>query len=276
MSYLTPTLDHVVINSHRQMDAAAETYRRLGFTLTPRGHHSLGSINHLAIFGTDYLELIGLPEAGGGRLDLLGWPIGLNGLVWGSEDADATHAAITAAGLPVLPAQSFTRPVNLGETSLDAAFRTVRLTDDTTPAGRLYFCQHFTRELVWRDAWRAHANGVVGVAGAILTAAEPTRLAGLFRRMFGDGAVRQIQGGFRLAVGLSWFDVITLRETQARLGPAAPAQDQRNEAMTALVLRVRSLAQAAHALPLDLAIRAGGKLVVPAETAFGATLIFEE
>ncbi len=67
-----PTLDHVVINTRDQMDLAVETYRRLGFTLTPRGYHTLGSMNHLAIFGTDYLELIAIdpnaetPRAAGG------------------------------------------------------------------------------------------------------------------------------------------------------------------------------------------------------------------
>ena len=72
MSLPIATLDHVVINARDDMDDAADIYRRLGFTLTERGYHSLGSINHLAIFGTDYLELIGLPRgATTGRLDLL-------------------------------------------------------------------------------------------------------------------------------------------------------------------------------------------------------------
>ena len=84
MTLPMPTLDHVVVNVHDRMDEAAALYARLGFTLTPRGTHSLGSINHLAIFGTDYLELIGTPEGGGARQDILGWPMGLNGLVWGT------------------------------------------------------------------------------------------------------------------------------------------------------------------------------------------------
>lgn len=52
-------LDHVVINVADQLDAASALYRRLGFQLTERGHHSLGSSNHLAIFGENYLELLG-------------------------------------------------------------------------------------------------------------------------------------------------------------------------------------------------------------------------
>ena len=54
-------LDHAVINVHFGMDRAEPLFQTLGFTLTPRGYHSLGSINHLMMFGTDYLELIGLP-----------------------------------------------------------------------------------------------------------------------------------------------------------------------------------------------------------------------
>ncbi len=66
------TLDHVVISARDDLDRAAEVYRALGFTLTERGYHSLGSMNHLAIFGTDYLELIAAPKGGlSGKLSFL-------------------------------------------------------------------------------------------------------------------------------------------------------------------------------------------------------------
>ena len=271
---LVPTLDHVVVNVHQRMDAAAAAYRRLGFTLTPRGHHSLGSMNHLAIFGTDYLELIGLRPEGGWQ-DLLAWPVGLNGLVWGSEDAAATQAALEAAGVEPLPVQSFTRPVELADGARDAAFRTVRLPTATTAAGRLYFCQHLTRDLIWRDEWRHHANGTVGVAGAVIAARDPGRLGGLFARMFGADSVRPIDGGVRLAVGLTRFDVVTRPALVARFGTAAIADDGRDEAMAALILRTTSLATAQAGLG-GVAVReiAGQLVVAPAET-FGVTLVFE-
>ena len=46
--YPTPGIagfDHAVI-AVRDLDAAQDTYTRMGFTLTPRGHHSTGSSNH--------------------------------------------------------------------------------------------------------------------------------------------------------------------------------------------------------------------------------------
>src|SRR3981189_3853919 len=96
MALPVATLDHVVINARDDMDAAAETYRRLGFTLTERGYHSLGSMNHLAMFGTDYLELIAVPkDATAGGLELLKFSYGLSGLGFGSEEPAAPSEALS-------------------------------------------------------------------------------------------------------------------------------------------------------------------------------------
>src|SRR5260370_19152263 len=94
-----PVLDHVVIDVRDRMDEAAQTFAALGFNLTPRGHHTLGSMNHLAMFATDYLELLGLGPEGANRPELAPFPVGLNGLVFKTEDADAVHAHAAGAGL---------------------------------------------------------------------------------------------------------------------------------------------------------------------------------
>ena len=276
MTLPMPTLDHVVVNVHDRMDEAQVMYQRLGFTLTPRGYHSLGSVNHLAIFGTDYLELIGAPPGGGGRRDILGWPTGLNGLVWGTEDSAGVAAALGTAGVACSEPNEFSRPVEVAGGARDAVFRTVRLPNETTPAGRLYFCHHFTRDLVWRDEWRRHGNGVTGVLEAVIAAEDPARLGGLFAKMFGAASVRPIGGGVRLAVGLSRFDVVDPREVTARFGEAMPAAQGRSEWMAALVLRTQSLEMAAAAL------REGGvaanvtadRVLVGPEATMGATLAF--
>ena len=134
MTLPAATLDHVVINARDEMDLAAELYRRLGFTLTERGYHSLGSMNHLAMFGTDYLELIAVEKgATTGRLDLLNYPYGLNGLVFGSEDSAVTYKELTANGVPVEPPVEFTRPVKYTGGQGDARFRTVRMKNGVVP-----------------------------------------------------------------------------------------------------------------------------------------------
>jgi len=272
-----PTLDHVVVNVRDRIDDGLETYRRLGFTMTPRGYHTLGSMNHLAIFGTEYLELIAAQPGDTRRAEILEAPFGLNGLVFGTEDSAAVHAALHAAGVPVEPPLQFSRPVELKDGPRDATFRTVRLTPGTVHAGRIYFCHHFTRELVWRDEWRNHANGAIGVARAVIAARDPSVLGALFARMFGEDAVRSSIAGCSLAVGLSRFDIVTPTALHHQFGDACPDSLGRDEYMAALTIRTRSLERTATALARVPGVYRGtDRIVVPASEAFGVTLEFRD
>jgi hypothetical protein len=274
-----PTLDHVVVNLRDRIDEGADTYRRLGFTLTPRGYHTLGSMNHLAMFGTEYLELIAAPPGDSRRPEILAAPEGLNGLVWGTEDSNGAYEALRAAGVPIEPPRQFSRPVELPDGARDATFRTVHVTPGTTPAGRLYFCHHLTRDLVWRDEWRHHANGAIGVMRAVIAARDPASLGGLFARMFGAAAVREIADGCRLLVGLSQFDVITPAALHRAFGDAAPDGNGRAEFMAALTLRTRSLEAVVRTLEAGGIVgaqRNSDRIVVPASAAFGTVVEFRE
>ncbi|HEY0211370.1 VOC family protein [Acerihabitans sp.] len=159
-------LDHLVINAHFATDRAAQWFRALGFTLTPRGHHSLGSINHLMMFADRYLEIVGLPTDGGRvRQELLDSPQGIDGLVFATGDAKATARALADAGFALQPVQDFSREVVSGDQRGLARFTTVRLAAGSFPAGRVYFCQHHTPEWVWRPEWLGHENQVRSMTG---------------------------------------------------------------------------------------------------------------
>ena len=274
------TLDHVVINARDDMDRAADVYRRLGFTLTERGYHSLGSMNHLAMFGTDYLELIAIAKgAASGRLDLLDYALGLNGLVFGSEDSAATYAALHQAGVPIDPPLEFTRPVKVDGQMRDARFRTVRMKTGVVPYGRVYYCQHFTRDLVWRDEWRHHRNGTVAVARATIVEPDPAKAAGLYADMFGADAVRQIEGGRAVIIGLSRFDILTAEAFGVQVGrEAMPDSAGRPAYMAGLAFRTTSLARAAASLRQGSIpfVERGGHLVVAAREAINAVIEFVE
>ena len=279
MTLPVATLDHVVINARDDMDRAADIYTRLGFTLTERGFHSLGSINHLAMFGTDYLELIAVPKnATSGRLDLLNYPLGLNGLVFGSEDSAITYAALEKAGLPFDPPVEFTRPVKYSGGQGDARFRTVRMKAGHVPYGRIYYCHHFTRDLVWRDEWRHHANGTVAVVRAVIVEPDPAKGAKLYADMFGAENVRDIKGGKSVVIGNSRFDIVTEAALKAEFGDAAPDPQGRSAYMAGLSFRTVSLAKAAQALQSGKigSKKIGDRLVVPAKEAVNAVLEFIE
>lgn len=269
-----PVIDHVVVNVRGRMAEAADLYARLGFALTPLGRHTLGSINHLAMFGPDYLELLGLPEGMADRMDVLAWPEGLTGIAFATEDADAVHAALAEAGAPVQPPLPFSRPVALPQGTRDAAFRVVRIDHAACPAGRLFFCQHLTRGLVWRDAWRRHPNGVLGIAGVVIAAAQPERLGSLFRTLFGAEAVVPVPAGLRLLAGLAAIDVVAPAEVARRYGAAAPALEGREAVMAALVLRVAGLERTAAALRVDGVTASAERVLVSASAAMGVALEF--
>jgi len=145
MSRPRPAFDHLVINARDRLDDAEACYRGLGFTLTPRGYHTLGSINHCAVFGHDYLELVGIgTHAKEVRGELMRFPEGLNGIVFATDDAVSLYMTLAEAGAPVELPVVFSRPVNLGARTADARFRVVRVKAEAAPYGRVYFCQHFT------------------------------------------------------------------------------------------------------------------------------------
>lgn len=153
------TVDHVVINALFELDAARDIFSSLGFTVSERGYHSLGSMNHLIMTEGAYLELVGVPKAGLQRADVLNSPLGLSGLVLKSESAEGTFTEMQDHGLQMLPPLAFSRPVTLNGQEHEARFKIVRSQPEQFPAGRIYFCQHLTPELVWNGQGTAHANG---------------------------------------------------------------------------------------------------------------------
>jgi catechol 2,3-dioxygenase-like lactoylglutathione lyase family enzyme len=172
-------IDHAVILV-RDLDRARDTYARLGFTLTPRGYHSLGSQNHCIMFGRDYLELMALPKphpAFQYFADFLARGEGVGAIALATDDADAACEELKRAGIAAEPPLALSRPVeNLGE----ARFTLVQLPPEQTPGFRTFLCQHHTRDIVWRAEYQGHAVGAREIESIAVDAADPARYAPLF------------------------------------------------------------------------------------------------
>jgi catechol 2,3-dioxygenase-like lactoylglutathione lyase family enzyme len=277
MAGLSPVLDHVVIDVRDRIDEARRCFQSLGFQLTPRGHHTLGSVNHLAMFATDYLELLGFAEGGAIRPEIMRFPVGLNGLVFKTADAGLVHDQAAAAGLPVLPVQSFSRPVALDSVTQDARFRTTRLDPARVSMGRVYFCEHQTPDLVWRPEWLTHPNGAYAIARVVVATADPQRTATLFRGLFGDDALADRDGRQVINAGTAQVEVATPDAVSAEFGEAAADPAGRAEYMVALEMRVRSLPEAEQCLRSVTGLRVEPRrLVVPAGAAFNTAIAFSE
>lgn len=276
-----PVLDHVVVNVKGDLEASVDTYRRLGFALTERGHHSLGSSNHLAIFGENYLELLGY-EAGKStvRPDVMQAPLGLTGLCFKTPDVHGVFAALQERDIGVETPAEFFRPVHLPDgTTQDARFRTVRIASDLVRNGRVFFCHHLTPEHVWRDEWREHPNGVTDIVGYVICSPNPAQTAALYNRAFGPGVLSEIGGsGYAFTAGRARVQIVSTLNAARRFGHVETTNDG-SERGVALVLRTRSLAQTEaalrkHGVPwktLD-----NGTLLVAAGDAFHVALQFVE
>ncbi len=270
-----PVLDHVVIDVRDRMDAAARSFAALGFQLTPRGHHTLGSMNHLAMFATDYLELLGFGAGGASRPELAPFPVGLNGLVFKTADADAVHAHAQAAGLPILPVQSFSRPVELEGRRQDARFRTTRLDPKKIAMGRVYFCEHLTPDLVWRPEWQSHPNGARAIARVIVATDAPRRTAALFEALFGAPAVIERDNNCLIRAGAAQVELMAPSAIAAEFGDAAAEPAGRSEYLAGLELKTASLAATGERLRGMPGVRVEPhRVVVPARAACNTTLVF--
>ena len=174
-------IDHAVILV-RDLDRAQDAYQRLGFTLTPRGYHSLGSQNHCIMFGGDYLELMAVPKPHPAIQyfsDFLARGEGLGALALATDDAVGAHAELVQAGIAAEPPLALSRPVkDLGE----ARFSLVQLPPAQTPGFRTFVCQHHTREIVWRSEYLSHEIGATEIAGVAVVAEDESAYA----RVFGE------------------------------------------------------------------------------------------
>lgn len=270
-------IDHVVI-AIRDLDRARAVYERLGFTLTPRGVHTLGSQNHCVMFERDYFELLAPPRAHPAMQyynDFLARGEGLAAIALATEDATTAHAVLRANGIEADAPLDFARPVELPEGPRDAAFRIVQLPIDQTPGCRTFLCQHFTRDVVWRPEYQRHALGATGLAGVAVVVEDPARTAPSYARIF-DTHPRPIDEGLRVDTGSAPIAVTARGKLGRRLaGAELPARPR--PFVAALFIRVADREAAVDTLRkrgcTPVALK-DGSYAVNAHEACGVTLVF--
>ncbi|MCM0036214.1 MAG: VOC family protein [Burkholderiaceae bacterium] len=235
-------LDHTVINVHFELDRAQAIFESLGFSLTPRGRHSLGSINHLIVLADDYVEIVGLPtDTDVLRQEVLDSPVGIDGLVFQTTNADQTYQALTQAKRAIQPVQAFSRPVELDGASFAARFRTTRFESGTFPAGRVYFCQHLTPELVWRKEWQSHTNKVVRTAAFLIVSQDPTTEAKKYLEASGGTLNKGAHGEWRIQAKKYSLVLVSPAQYLECYGPLMNAHRTRKSFFGAIALQTTDL-----------------------------------
>jgi catechol 2,3-dioxygenase-like lactoylglutathione lyase family enzyme len=269
-------LDHVVINVQTRLDAGVAAYRNLGFSLTERGHHTLGTSNHLALFQQDYVELLGV-EAGrpAPAWDIVANAVGIQALAFKMRDADALYRRLVQSRQPVQPPEEFSRPVKIADGTFDAKFKVIGVNPSPVPGVGVFFCQHLTPHLVWRHEWQSHANGTTGIAHLLLAVPDPTRAGSALARLIGVEARRPLAGGLEIEAGGMSLRFLTHNAARRSLAPALPAEPKTG--VVGLGVRTRSLTAAAEGLArarIRPTIAGDDRIAVAAADAMGVVLEF--
>ena len=123
------------------------TFMNQGFQLTPLAYHNLGSSNRLIMLDSSYIELLGWEKGKPiQRAEIANQAIGLDALVFRTDDADACYAQLKETGFAINPVQDLSREGEfMGETVL-VQFKTVRFSEQPIPGLTSYFCEHLNPE----------------------------------------------------------------------------------------------------------------------------------
>ncbi|OAF03654.1 hypothetical protein AYJ54_03870 [Bradyrhizobium centrolobii] len=274
-------VDHAVVMV-KDLDKAAENYRQLGFTVSPRGTHSahMGTGNYTIMFDPDYMELLGVlaptEHNAPARAFLEKRGEGIERIAFTAVDSSAGAEEIRARGLTPIGPTDFERPVTLPNGTVSAAkFRTFMWPTEEAPGGvRIFACQHKTRETVWIPELMTHANGAKRIQQVLIATPEPAKEAAHLSRLIdrepkteADGAVAVPSGGDRAD-----FVYLTLDQLGGRY-PGVPLAGLSERGGAALVLASSDLAETEKALG-SAGVRSGSAICVPPARANGTLLAF--
>ena len=281
-------LDHIV-HAVRDLDAAADLYRRMGFMVGARNRHSWGTHNHLVQFSGFFMELLAVAEpeklTGEGFAALFGdfnrqfltHHQGLSFMMLESEDVPADAAQFRNAGFAHSDALTFERAGKGADGStVTVGFSLAFARDPRAPEIGFAVCRQHNPQLFWNRALQQHANGTTGVAGAVLVAENPTDHH-IFLTAF--SGVRELHAGSGVLTAPTPRGDIRIMDRaafQTRFGlePPDTSSGARLAAVRFTVREHKTLHDMLTAGGVPFSEHMGQTVIAPA-AAMGATIVFE-
>jgi catechol 2,3-dioxygenase-like lactoylglutathione lyase family enzyme len=281
-------LDHIV-HAVRDLDAGAELYRRLGFTVGARNRHPWGTHNHIVQLPGFFIEVLTMAEPdklgddgisklfGDFNRCFLEAGEGFSLLILESKDATADARAFEAAKIAASGALRFEREGKRPDGSaVKVAFSLVFARDALAPAHNFAVCQQHYPESFWNPDYQRHANGVTGVAGAVMVADNPSDHHIFMSALAGERELLSSSAGITVTTPRGEIQVVTPAAFSDLFGIAAPDVSEGGR-LAALRLKSSDLnaTQASLSAGAFSPIRQMGRLIVPPDQALGAALVFE-
>lgn len=244
-------LDHVLI-AVRDLEKARRTYANLlGFTVTPAGlHPGRGTENRLIVFGSEYLELIGVRDPREARryrpqiLDFLERRQGLYMFALGSRDLEATVAEVRHRGGRISDPVDGARGGVVGKGGY--TWRSADLDPADTPGSSTFIIQHHhTIQQRYTEPANptVHANGVTGIFSLRLAVRDAATAAAAWSRTLGLAMGEPVEDAanclcsVRVALGNCHLEFASPRGD----GPLARHLEANGESPYMLAMRVTDL-----------------------------------
>lgn len=281
-------LDHIV-HAVRDLDAAADFYRRAGFTVSARNIHPWGTHNHIVQFPGFFIEVltVGEPEKlkGDGLARIFGVANqqaiargdGFSMLALESGDIEADIADFRTRGIGISAALPFSREAKLPDGKIvTVGFTLAFAHDELSPHAGFFAIKHRDATMFYKKELQRHPNGASGVLGAVMVADNPTDHH-IFLGGF-TGARELHSSSLGLVANTPRGDVEIEEVTAFRdqFG-VTPKVERTGTTLEGLRLAAPDLDAVERILNANgiASHRHIGRLVVKPEAAFGATLIFE-
>jgi catechol 2,3-dioxygenase-like lactoylglutathione lyase family enzyme len=276
-------IDHAVIMVG-DLDKAAATWKRLGFTVSPRGTHSakMGSGNYTIMLDPDYVELLGVlaetDHNAPARAFLARIGEGIERIAFTAVDAAAGAEEIRARGYEPQGPTDFERPVTMPDGGLSAAkFSIFQWPVAEAPGGvRIFACQHKTRDTVWIPQLMHHANGAKRLRQVLIVSPEPVTDAAHLSRVIDRTVRAEPDGAVAVPSGSDRADFIFLTKDQlARRYTEVSLAGLPERGGAGLVIATSDLAATAKTVG-DSGSRSGNAVCVAPAAANGTLLVFVE
>jgi hypothetical protein len=282
-------LDHIV-HAVRDLDAAAEFYRRAGFTVGARNRHPWGTHNRIVQLKNCYIEILEVAEPekivphgarsfsfGAFNRDFLVSGEGFSMLILNSSNAALDARGFETSGISNSGVFDFSREGTKPDgTPVKLAFSLAFASDPASPNVRFAVCQHHFPENFWDPAFQSHANGTKTVPGAVMVADNPTDHHIFLKAFTGVQDLHSSSIGVKARTENGDIAIMEEVAFHDQFGVLA---DVDGEGMTLNGLRFEvadiTQAEALHRQSGIASRRHVGRLVVPPDVACGATLIFE-
>ena len=282
-------IDHIV-HVVRDLDAAGDFYRRLGFTVGARNVHPWGTHNRIVQFKTSFIELLEIGEPakipphgprafsfGAFNRDFVAAREGLSMLILKSTDARADARSFAAARISDFEVFDFGREAKKPDgTTVKVAFSLVFAHDPASPGLGFAVCQQHFPENFWNPAFQLHDNGATGVPGIVMVADNPSDHHVFLKDFTGIRDLHSSSLGIKAVTTHGEIEIMQPVAFRDQFG-VTPDVSGEGMMLNAIRFAVADIAEvettfAEAGVEME---RRLGRLVIRPDLAYGATLIFE-